>query len=78
VVGCFQDADGKRYIFPVNRTLKYIVTSRLTLDDWTESVSEISQETGEVLPPTALTNGVLTLKLQPGDGQLFLLNEKKK
>ena len=77
VVGCFQSADGKRYIFPVNRTLRYVVTSKLTLDEWAESVSEVSQETGELLPPTPLTDGTLELKLQPGDGQLFLINDKK-
>ena len=77
VVGCFQSAEGKRYIFPVNRTLKFVVTSKLTLDEWAESVSEVSQETGELLPPTPLTDGTLEVKLQPGDGQLFLINDKK-
>lgn len=77
VVGCFQSAEGKRYIFPVNRTLKYIVTSRITLDQWTESVSEISQQTGQVEEAAPLKDGVLTLQLQPGGGKLFLLNDKK-
>ena len=77
LIGCFQDAGGKRYIFPVNRTTKYIVTSKMTLDAKAESVSEVSQETGELLEPTALTDGVLQLRLQPGEGQLFLINEKK-
>ncbi len=77
LVGCFKDATGKRYIFPVNRTLKFIVTSKLTLDAKAESVSEISQETGEPLEPAPLTDGMFQLKLQPGEGQLFLINEKK-
>ncbi len=78
VVGCFRDGAGKRYVFPVNRTFRYIVTSKLTLDANAESVSEVSQETGELLPPIPLNNGTFELKLQPGDGQLFLVNEKKK
>ena len=77
VVGCFQSAEGKRYIFPVNRTMGFVVTTKLTLDEWAESVSEVSQDTGELLPPTPLTDGVLELKLQPGYGQLFLINDKK-
>ncbi len=77
VVGCFHDAGDKRYIFPVNRTVNKIITAKLTLDETAESVSEVSQETGELLPPTPLTDGSLELKLQPGDGQLFLINKKK-
>ena len=76
VIGCFHDAAGKRYIFPVNRTTKYIVTSKMTLDAKAESVSEISQETG-ALVDTPLTDGVLQVRLQPGEGQLFLINDKK-
>lgn len=77
LVGCFQNAAGHRYIFPVNRSFKSDVTASLTLDEWTESVSEISQETGEPLKPAPLPGGVLQLKLPPGDGKLFLLNDKK-
>lgn len=77
VVGCFQDAAGQRYIFPVNRTVKFVVTSKLTFDAKTESVSEISQETGEVLEPAALIGGSMQVQLQPGDGKLYLLNDKK-
>lgn len=77
LVGCFHDGAGKRYIFIVNRTLKFIVTSKVTLDAKAESVSEISQETGELLEPTPLTDGMHQVRLQPGEGQLFLINDKK-
>ena len=77
LVGCFHDGAGKRYIFIVNRTLKFIVTSKVTLDAKAESVSEISQETGEPLEPTPLTDGMHQVRLQPGEGQLFLINDKK-
>lgn len=77
VVGCFHDGAGKRYVMPVNRTTKFIVTSKLTLDGKAESVSEVSQDTGELLEPTPLVDGGWSVRLQPGEGQLFLINDKK-
>lgn len=77
VIGCFHDGAGKRYIFPVNRTVKFVVTTKMTLDAKVESVSEISQDTGEVMESTTLTGGGLQVQLQPGEGKLYLLNDKK-
>ncbi len=76
VVGCFKDPAGKVYILPVNRNMRDAVTFKLTLDDKTVSTSEVSQETGELLAAAPLKDKVLEVKLEAGEGRLFLLNSK--
>ena len=49
----------------------------LTLHASVVSAAEISQDTGKPLSPTALKDGVLELKLDPGDGKLFILSSGK-
>ena len=74
VIGCFKDAAGKVYILPVNRSMHNSMTFKLTLDDKTVSTSEVSQETGELLAAAPLKDKVLEVKLEAGEGKLFLLN----
>jgi hypothetical protein len=76
VVGCFTDAAGKVYILPVNRNMRDAATFTLTLDDKTVSTSEVSQETGELLAAEPLKDKSLEVKLEAGEGRLFLLNSK--
>lgn len=76
LIGCFNDADGKRYTFPVNRSFKDKIKAKLTLDGRVVSVAEVSQETGKHLDPVPLTDGTLTVTLEPGEGKLFRVNDK--
>jgi hypothetical protein len=76
VVGCFKDAAGKVYILPVNKHMNEARTFTLTLDDKTVSTSEVSQETGAPLAAAPLKDKVLEVKLEAGEGRLFLLNSK--
>jgi hypothetical protein len=74
VVGCFTNAADLVYILPVNRSRMDRRTFSLTLDNKFTSASEVSQETGELLAAEPLKDKVLELKLEPGEGKLFLLN----
>jgi hypothetical protein len=76
VVGCFKDAAGKVYILPVNKHMNEARTFTLTLDDKTVSTAEVSQETGELMAAVPLKDKVLEVKLEAGEGRLFLLNSK--
>ncbi len=76
VIGCFADAAGKVYILPVNRSMTETHTFTLTMLDKTASTSEVSQETGELLPAAALKNSRLEVTLEAGEGKLFLLNSE--
>jgi hypothetical protein len=76
VVGCFADAAGKVYILPVNKHMNEARTFTLTLDDKTVSTAEVSQETGELMAAVPLKDKVLEVKLEAGEGRLFLLNSK--
>jgi hypothetical protein len=76
VVGCFKDAAGKVYILPVNKHMNEARTFTLTLDDKTVSTAEVSQETGAPLAAAPLKDKVLEVKLEAGEGRLFLLNGK--
>ena len=69
-------AAGKIYILPVNRSMQNTVTFNLTFDEKTVSTSEVSQETGELLAAAPLKDKVLEVKLEAGEGRLFLLNSK--
>ncbi len=77
VIGCFQDAAGKVYILPVNRSLHDKITAKLTLDEKFLSASEISQETGEPLQAVSVSQKTLDVSLEAGEGRLYLLNRKK-
>ena len=44
-------------------------------DKWV-SMSELSQETGELLAAVPLKDKVLEVKLEAGEGKPFLLNDK--
>jgi hypothetical protein len=77
LIGCFRDAKGRRFIFPVNRSFRSGVTARLTLDSRTLSVSEISQETGKPMRARTLPGGVLDVPLDAGEGRLFKLNPRR-
>jgi hypothetical protein len=48
-------------------------TFTLTLDDKTVSTAEVSQETGELMAAALLKDKVLEVKLEAGEGRLFLL-----
>lgn len=76
VIGCFTDAAGNVYILPVNRSRWNMRTFALTMDGKFVSTSEVSQETGELLAAEPVKDNVLEVKLEPGDGKLFLLNGK--
>ena len=76
VIGCFKDAKGREYIMPVNRSFHHKITAKLTMDEKTASVSEISQETGELVEAQTLAGGVLEVPLEAGEGRLFLLHQK--
>jgi hypothetical protein len=76
VVGCFKDAAGKVYILPVNKHMNEARTFTLTLDDKTVSTSEVSQETGALLAAAPLKDKVLEVKMEAGEGRLFMLSSK--
>jgi hypothetical protein len=76
VIGCFADAAGKIYILPVNRSMQNAGTFNLTFDEKTVATSEVSQETGELLAAAPFKDKVLEVKLEAGEGRLFLLNSK--
>ena len=76
VIGCFQDAKGRKYIMPVNRSFHNKITAKLTMDEKTVSVSEVSQQTGELVEAKTLSGGVLEVPLEAGEGRMFLLDQK--
>jgi len=76
VIGCFKDAKGREYVMPVNRSFHNKIAARLTMDEKTVSISEISQETGELVKARTLVGGVLEVSLEAGEGRLFLLHQK--
>ena len=75
LVGCFEDAGRKQYIFPVNRSFQNKITAKLTLDETIRSASEISQETGKALPAASVRRKALEVVLEPGEGRLFRLGQ---
>lgn len=78
VIGCFQDAQGREYIMPVNRSFRDKITPTLKLDERFVSAAEISQETGEQLKAAAVSKNVLMVSLEAGEGKLFQLQARKK
>jgi|694.fasta_scaffold16261_7 hypothetical protein len=74
-IGCFQDPEGKQYVMVVNRSFGSPVTAMLTFDDRVTSAAEISQDSGEILEYVAASKGPLGVKLEPGEGRLFILSE---
>jgi hypothetical protein len=76
VIGCFQDAKGREYIMPVNRSFNHKITAKLTMGEKTTSVSEVSQETGDLVQSQALIGSVLDVPLEAGEGRLFLLHQR--
>lgn len=73
LVGCFTDPDGKQYVFPVNRSFSNRITARLAMDEKFVSACELSQETGKPLPGASVKRKALEVRLEPGEGRLFLL-----
>ncbi|MEI6218288.1 MAG: hypothetical protein WCP86_05270 [bacterium] len=74
VVGCFTNAAGLVYVLPVNRSRMDRRTFFLKVYEKAVSTSEVSQKTGELLPSEPLKDKVLEVKLEAGEGRLFLLN----
>jgi hypothetical protein len=52
LIGCFRDAKGRRFIFPVNRSFRSGITAKLTLDSRTLFVLKISQEPRKAMRST--------------------------
>ena len=73
LVGCFTDPDGKQYVFPVNRSFSSRITARLTMAEKFVFACELSQETGKPLPAVSVKRKALEVRLEPGEGRLFLL-----
>ena len=76
VIGCFKDAEGREYIMPVNRSFHNKIAAKLAMDEKTASVSEISQQTGELVEAQTLVGGLLEVPLEAGEGRMFLLHQK--
>jgi len=78
LIGCFENAAGKQYVFPVNRSFRRAFTAELTLGPDASPVSEISQKTGKPRRVKLGEGGVLSVALEPGEGRLFVLPRKSR
>jgi hypothetical protein len=75
LLGMFEDADGAPYAMIVNRDYAQPVEAPVSFLPHVAGVEGISAETGEP-KPLELTDGSLTLSLQPGEGRLLRLTTK--
>jgi hypothetical protein len=76
-IGCFVDRKAREYILVVNRSFSGKCEAKLALDGNILSASEVSQETGKLLPLVSVEGKTLDMPLEAGEGRLYLLTRKR-